>query len=476
MKSKLYNLKNKYAYYCVPVIIFMVAMLPFTFCTTIWGDEGFTILTLNESIWKIMQITAADVHPPLYYCIAKIAVSIFGNTIMVLKWVSIVPVLLLLIKVLVFYKQKYEKLSVRIGVVIAVTLLCIPNVIDIATELRMYSWAMFFVTSTGIAGIYIYKNGFAAKYICQIILYALGAAYTHYFALISVAIIIMILCIDTVIRRKDAVKYCVYIIGSCSIGYLPWLFILINQLKEVSGNYWIAPIGIKRVVDYMQYPFDTMSRNFYLILFGIILFFNMIFIFQKSGEEKKEAIASMGLVSIFFLTVASGIVLSILIRPIFVIRYATPCLVLLWVGIFVGIRNITKDKILLGLFVGVVLLDGVFLYNTEFAVTRNQGFHDLQEYAMEHIEGDDFIYTNSAHFEWTILPYYFGRDDITYSSSSNEIFDWNDSEQSTIYYVEVGDLMEFETEMFSNMNGSYQKVFETTVPTYGNVNVWKLQE
>ena len=38
----------------------------------IWADEAYTFAMLPHSFGEIWQITAADVHPPLYYFAAKL--------------------------------------------------------------------------------------------------------------------------------------------------------------------------------------------------------------------------------------------------------------------------------------------------------------------------------------------------------------------------------------------------------------------
>ena len=40
--------------------------------TNIWADEAYTFAMVRHSFADIWRITAADVHPPLYYFLVKI--------------------------------------------------------------------------------------------------------------------------------------------------------------------------------------------------------------------------------------------------------------------------------------------------------------------------------------------------------------------------------------------------------------------
>lgn len=57
----------------------------------VWTDEAFTFDLLRGNIIEILQGTAKDVHPPLYYLYAKIFDYIFGYSIQIQKIAAIIP-------------------------------------------------------------------------------------------------------------------------------------------------------------------------------------------------------------------------------------------------------------------------------------------------------------------------------------------------------------------------------------------------
>ena len=46
------------------------------FSSDIWYDELFTVGMIEHSYGELVRFTAADVHPPLYYCIVKLFVEL----------------------------------------------------------------------------------------------------------------------------------------------------------------------------------------------------------------------------------------------------------------------------------------------------------------------------------------------------------------------------------------------------------------
>lgn len=68
-----------------------------------------------------------------------------------------------------------------------------PSSLEENLEVRMYTWAMFFVTASGVYAFEAYLEPERKKNWIVLILSSLAAAYTHYFALISVAVVYVIL-------------------------------------------------------------------------------------------------------------------------------------------------------------------------------------------------------------------------------------------------------------------------------------------
>ena len=93
MNSKLTE-KRKKGILGIVAVFFFLLYLSLCFNNNVWTDEAFTIELLKSDMSGIVQGTASDVHPPLYYLIAKCFIYVLGNSLLALKFISIVPMIL----------------------------------------------------------------------------------------------------------------------------------------------------------------------------------------------------------------------------------------------------------------------------------------------------------------------------------------------------------------------------------------------
>ena len=92
------------------VVIFIEAFESFSY--DIWVDEAFSLRMIEHSWFEIVQLTAMDVHPPLYYFILKLGVGITHNIsgipiIVCAKLVSVMPILILWIMNVLYIRPRY---------------------------------------------------------------------------------------------------------------------------------------------------------------------------------------------------------------------------------------------------------------------------------------------------------------------------------------------------------------------------------
>ena len=70
-------------------------------------DEAFTWRMITKYGWSgIAAATAADVHPPLYYYLARLAITLFGAKLVVLAWVSILPTALSMLLSILYVRKR----------------------------------------------------------------------------------------------------------------------------------------------------------------------------------------------------------------------------------------------------------------------------------------------------------------------------------------------------------------------------------
>ena len=128
----------------------------------------------------------------------------------------------------------------------------------------MYTLAAFFVLAAYVELYYILKSGKIIHWVLFAIC-SLGAAYTHYYALITVAIFYLTLLIMMFFQHK-LIKPTVITSVMTIVGYLPWLTILISTFKRTAAGWWST--DILEFKNTLQSAFD---RSWLLYTFFVIV-------------------------------------------------------------------------------------------------------------------------------------------------------------------------------------------------------------
>ncbi len=324
---------------CLITVSFFAVYLALSFSYNIWTDEAFTVELLQRDIPGIIHGTAVDVHPPLYYLIAKLLTYVFGSSRIVLKMVSVIPMIIMM-----YFGGIYvsKLMSERSGVIFSITLGLIPCVAEYAVQLRMYSWAMCFITFMALSAADYYINETGSSFIMMIVC-GIGAAYCHYFAFASAILIYGFLFLAAVFfKKKILFKWLVAVVLSL-LAYLPWLSVLASQLGSVSSDYWIEEITLKTVKGFFPFLFG-MDIPGSTLVWIVILIVSVLAVVRfgniKTIETDAFCILCL-LVPVF--TAVTGIVASKLIRPVFIIRYVVPCMGLIAILIAHGLDRVLPE-------------------------------------------------------------------------------------------------------------------------------------
>ncbi|MEG2769649.1 MAG: hypothetical protein RR902_02430, partial [Oscillospiraceae bacterium] len=221
------------------------------------------------------------------------------------------------------------------------------------------------------------------------------------------------------------------------LGYLPWLFVLLQQFKTVSGDYWIEQVTT--IGNCLSFCFGTFfSSHFLMFVLGIsvIIYFltdnNYSAKFKKENGKKSfaldfEFIKKLDYTAIFCIlcfatisiTALIGIVVSILTRPVFVVRYLYPSIGLLWLGFAITFKphDTSTKKINLLAIAAIIftLALGTAYYMPALSQTNAQ-YNDTKNIlsiTSEQMQKDDIVKCDMPYFDWTVMPAYY-PDNWTY--------------------------------------------------------------
>lgn len=417
------------------------------FCSDIWYDELFTMGLANSSFGELVSRTARDVHPPLYYVIVKLALGmngIFGGgleAVAVAKLVSVFPFFLLFLYAVTRIRRNFGILTAGFFMILVTGM---PQLSTYITEVRMYGYALFFITAMSLHAYELVKswfeqktNGTAFSWIA-ITLYALAAAYTHYFACVAAAMVYLCIGMAMLIclKKKNKVFWQAYIISSavCVIGYLPWISVVLKQVSKVEENYWILPLTIRSLGGCVKFLFKpaftngTLNVILAVLLAGCFGAYLLVSVKKCLGKEKnvdiEEGVQSgyaIAGVVILAGVVGFGFAASFILRPIFVYRYMLPAMGVLWLAFAVMVGNQKKKQwlcLFMILLFAVVSLRDFRAYYGEEMWKKVQMKETLSGLAV--IEQDDLVICN---FDQTqgILAYYLPNESYLYAGEPEEL-------------------------------------------------------
>lgn len=412
MKSKIkFSGKDAFGLLLIGISVLMLGKsVALCFSNDIWYDELFTVGMIEHSYGELIRFTAADVHPPLYYCVTKFFADLCklimpgAGTVVPAKIVSVLPYFILLLYSVTFLRKRF---SIFTGGLFLFCVISMPQLAAYTVEVRMYGWALLLVTAAffhaygcveagsplmeepGTAGLFMEDvgtaEGLSAEDVSRtdredrhgrkrwlhgtaLVLYGLAAAYTQYFACVAVVMVYLYVLAAFLVQDKRRVKEWFLYVAVSIVGYIPWLFALMGQISAVRENYWILPLTWRSIggcVKFLMKP--AFTGEVINVILAVVIFAGYVLVvggcfvcYVKTGRIKSDYSTKIyynGRVLFLFAglfvligLVGFGFVASILIRPVFVYRYMIPSAGCFWLCFVICL-----DEILCKLHFGSVL-------------------------------------------------------------------------------------------------------------------------
>lgn len=399
---------------------FTALYISLVFNHNIWTDEAFTLQLLQGNVKDIIMGTAKDVHPPLYYLYAKLFMVIFGDSLLVQKVAAIIPMTATLAIGATLIRKNFGN---RVSLLFLLFLACIPCTMEFSVQVRMYSMALFFVT---LCGIYAYQ-AFVSGDRKDFLIFALSgvmAAYTHYFAFVSVIIIAGLLFISILLwEKKRIVMWMMSAIGMIA-GYLPWIPFFFRQVASVEQGYWIPEITAQTIWEYFLWTFELELVPGMVFLFLILLkgasLYNIITIAKYKDKTEIYALLCMLVPT---LTTVLGVVVSEFKTPVYRDQYIMPALGML--ALFFGIA-VGKAKRWLVIMISMFLL---FVGAVQYRECFRQEYHSTyvpqtEEFFADNLENGDYVIYNWESFGF-IYECYFNEEQLVYCEEFDFSKDFN---------------------------------------------------
>jgi hypothetical protein len=183
-------------------------------------DEGWSIAHASLGLSEILVITAADVHPPLYYLLLGLWQHVIGIDLFAARYLSVLMSVTAI--PLAFVAGKACSGSARLGVLAAIFMAWLPLGVYYGAVVRMYALAPSFVLLAmyGAAGLWSGRGNRSTYFIVG----AVGAMYTLYHAAWALtAIGVFAVGVAIINRQATVVHKFAKAVGLAILLYLPWL-------------------------------------------------------------------------------------------------------------------------------------------------------------------------------------------------------------------------------------------------------------
>ena len=391
----------------VLVGIYIPRILPYDF----WSDECYSLSLSHMGFREMLAATAGDNHPPLFYAVLMLMYRLFGDHGWAYGLAPLIPYAASLLLCATCVRKQF-------GVASAVcTMLCwafMYNAVIYNVEIRMYSWAAFFVFAS-FCLLYVCLHGHSWPAHIALGLCAAMASYCHYYGFLTAGLMLFGLMVATIIQRKHVLK----MVATCVcalIAYLPWLLVLLSSFERASGGFWLTHVPSLATCFRFVFQLGRGRLVALLLLLGFFALFGFsMYATRKSarpqGDDRSAALRTWLAIGMFAWlgTILVSFGLSHLVRPVLIVRYLYPAAPIAWIMLSVMAARMFDRPYAAWALVALVALVGVPSYVQ--GLSSNLDRYDLHEQTMraleDEIEPGDEILTDTYALDWTVLSTYF---------------------------------------------------------------------
>ncbi len=380
------------------LIVGAIILLAGCFQKNVWFDEAYTIGMMSYDGFEGLKWAIFDVHPHLYYFLLRLFTFIFGRSLIVMRIFSAIGGILFVSLGFTHIRKDFGK---SVGFWFSFCGIFSASTLFYAVEIRMYTWAAYFVALAAIYAFRMYNCTEKRSYRVLFLIFSLASAYTHHFGLFTVGIINLLLLYRT-IKDKRKIKIWLQDAAVQIGGYLPCAVMLILQISLGSAG-WITVNFPNVVLDFVSYHIlgDTVGGvagdsavkyNVIGVVFYVLYIIAGVFLWKcakSNAMSQKQKSGLTAAAAVYYGVVFFTLSVS-LFKAIYYIRYTVVICGLLFFMMALLMANL-KVKILKTIIAAALI--GVFALQASgiYQIRYDQSANYVLEYADEHILEDDDI-------------------------------------------------------------------------------------
>ncbi len=373
---------------------FILTKTPLAFFTqSLWRDEAFSFLLGQQSVWQILINTAKDFSPPLYYLLLHFWMIMFGSSEIAMRSVSLI-FFYATIYVVDHFLIDVLKIKSRWRFAYLLLFALNPFLIYYASEARMYSMAVFFVTSSW----YGYLTGNKKLHIIASVL----GLYTHYFTVFALVSQFLFHYLQKK-HRSDSRAF-----KLIAALFVPWVIFALIFHGSSNGSFWITEPSLKTVwltPGIILTGFENSLRQYSTPLYGLtVIAYGAIVLALKNFLNKNEKRETSTYLLLWALLPATVALVVTLVKPIFLARYFIYSAVGLSLLLIYSLEQL-KPMIRAGIYVLIVVF--LLQYNVAQVAHKKKGdVRSLVKKINLSISPSDSIYVENE-LDFHTAQYYF---------------------------------------------------------------------
>ncbi len=306
---------------------------------TIWQLESTNLFTIVEKFFQ-----GYDTHPPLYFFIASILISIFGNSFITLKIFTFCLSTAGIFVIISTMKKMKFKNELSVTLLIIITAFYFSNFI--LSELRPY--ALYFLLSALVIRdvVQIFITQKYDSVLLRTIIYVLFL-YSHYYAILYLILIVAVLFFSRVRNLKIYLPLFISI-----LIYIPWCFAIINQMNTFENSTWHFLPSLLEIIIYPVSFFRYTSILFLPILIASLFMFK---------NERNKTLKNIVLLLLLFPYL--NILIYLAGFEVYSFKYIIPSFIAAIIILPYGLKQISSAKTKTVLAILLLLIGAARVYN-----------------------------------------------------------------------------------------------------------------
>lgn len=416
----------------------------------LWYDEAYSAALVAKDVKGLIEITSKDVHSPFYYMLLKGFYHLCGGgtNYWSLKVFSLLFSFGYLLLGKYWVKNLYDQ---KTSIYFMFFSILMPILTVQATNVRMYSCGLFFMTATGLCMLEIYRKEERITRWIAFALFSVCSVYCHTFQMIETLLLFGFFFMALIWKKQYKKLRGFFSSGIfVAILYLPWLKITYQQMQtrmvQTAGDVAAAPESDTRfqaLIIYAKEWFSAGETPFALVMYlGMALAIVLGYFAVDYMRDRKDYTAGLGILAIIITTLV-GTYLNNYVAACFMGRYVFAVFGALALLYALGIQQIRNKWLKAGVLLVALYCFGV-QYKSELKLEYQTEIEKYYEFVEQNVGENDVIMT-SEYYMMMLSVYYpelrymaYGHKDEWMPFCVNEVFTaWEQLEDldGTLWFI-----------------------------------------